>query len=396
MGKITIKQNENIFPSRIEGHHYITGKPVSIFVIGGIILEIKETRSVPKGFENVFLAPGFIDNQINGYANVDFSGDNLNIEGIIRATREILRDGVTSYMPTLVTNSHENLLRNFSILAEACRTDSTLNASIPGFHLEGPYISPVDGFRGCHQAEHIRKPAWNEFLEYQKAAGGKIIQVTVAPEVEGALDFIKRCTSEGIVIAIGHSNADSDQIRQAVENGATLSTHLGNGCANMIHRHNNPLWPQLANDKLTATIIADGNHLLPEEVKVFHRTKGTDNIILTSDVTYMAGMAPGKYIFAGMEVILKENGMLINASQDCLAGASFPLKKGVENIIEFAGTDLKDAVKMASENVARVYHLKDRGLLEPGKRADIVLIEKEGKKIRIRDTYKGGIPVPGK
>jgi N-acetylglucosamine-6-phosphate deacetylase len=163
----------------------------------------------------------------------------------------------------------------------------------------------------------------------------------------------------------------------------------------MIHRHNNPLWPQLANDKLTATIIADGNHLLPEEVKVFHRTKGTDNIILTSDVTYMAGMAPGKYIFAGMEVILKENGMLINASQNCLAGASFPLKKGVENILEFAGTDLKDAVKMASENAARIYDLKDRGSLEPGKRADIVLIEKEGRKIRIRETYKGGIPVSG-
>jgi N-acetylglucosamine-6-phosphate deacetylase len=251
----------------------------------------------------------------------------------------------------------------------------------------------VEGFRGCHQLEHIRKPSWEEFQFYQEAAGGRIIQVTVAPEVEGAQKFIKKCASSGIVVAIGHSNADSEQVRMAVENGAVLSTHLGNGCANMIHRHNNPLWPQLANDRLTATIIADGNHLLPEEVKVFVRAKGIDRIILTSDVIYLAGMAPGNYRFAGMEVTLKENGMLLNVSQNCLAGASFPLKKGVENVIEFAGVDLYEAVRMATENVARVYGLKDRGSLEAGKRADFVLIEKEGNKLKIRNTYKGGVPV---
>jgi N-acetylglucosamine-6-phosphate deacetylase len=393
MGRITIKPGENIVPSRIEGLHCITEKPVSIFVVGGVIVEIKEIKSLPKGYENLYVAPGLIDNQINGYANVDFSGDNLTVEGIISATREIVHDGVTSFLPTLVTNSHVNLIRNFRILAEACSRDATVNACIPGFHLEGPYISPEEGFRGCHQAEHIRKPDWQEFLQYQEAAGGKIIQVTVAPEAEGAMEFIKKCTDKGIVVAIGHSNANSEQIKMAVDNGARLSTHLGNGCANMIHRHNNPLWPQLANDKLTATIIADGNHLLPEELKVFYRAKGADNIILTSDVTYMAGLPPGRYTFAGMEVILKENGMLLNAEQNCLAGASFPLKKGVENMLEFEIANLGDAIRMASENPARIYRLADRGVLEAGKRADIVLIEKEGKKIRIRETFKGGVPV---
>jgi N-acetylglucosamine-6-phosphate deacetylase len=393
MGRIILKPGESRTPLKIEGLHYETGKPVSIFVIGGTIVEIKEIKALPKGDENVYVAPGFIDNQVNGYANVDFSGDDLTIQGIIDATNAIMKDGVTSFMPTLVTNSHEKLAGNFRILREACERDASVNAAIPGFHLEGPYISPEEGFRGCHQPEFIRKPLWEEFTIYQEAAGGRIIQVTVAPEIEGAQEFIRKCSSVGIVVAIGHSNANAEQVRIAVENGVKLSTHIGNGCANMIHRHNNPLWPQLANDNLTATIIADGNHLLPEEVKVFVKAKGIDRIILTSDVIYLAGMAPGNYRFAGMEVILKENGMLLNASQNCLAGASFPLKKGVENILEFAGVELYEAVKMASGNVARVYNLRDRGSLEAGKRADLVMIEKNGNKLNIRNTFKGGVPV---
>ncbi|HLN56633.1 MAG TPA: N-acetylglucosamine-6-phosphate deacetylase [Bacteroidales bacterium] len=390
--RIVVKPGSRSSVVRIEGLHYQTEKPVSIFCAGGTIVEIKEIKALPRGSENLYVAPGLIDNQVNGFANVDFSGNNLITEGVLKATEAILKEGVTTFMPTLITNSHENLIKNFRKLDEACRQYPLVAACVAGFHLEGPYISPVDGFRGCHSAEHVRKPLWNEFEEYRKASGGRIIQVTVAPEIDGAQEFIKKCASEGIMVAIGHSNATSAQIREAVENGARLSTHLGNGCANMIHRHNNPIWPQLDNDNLTATIIADGNHLLPEEIRVFLKAKGREKVILTSDVVYLAGMAPGNYTFSGMNVILKEDGTLLNAEQNVLAGASFPLRKGVENVMKFTGMPLKDAMFMASENVAYLYNLKDRGTIASGKKADLVLIEKKREELKIRQTYKDGIP----
>lgn len=230
----------------------------------------------------------------------------------------------------------------------------------------------------------------DEFMEYQKAADGKIIQVTIAPEIEGAMDFIRDCTKSGIIIALGHTNATAGQIAQAVENGAKLSTHLGNGCANFIHRHNNPIWPQLANDLLTTTVIADGHHLLPEELRVFYKVKGPGNIILTSDVIYLAGMAPGKYSFLGNDVILTNEGMLLNKELNCLAGASFPLKKGVGNIMSFTGCSLTKAINMASSNVAAIYSLQNRGKLSVGARADIILFGREGNQLLIKKTYLNG------
>jgi N-acetylglucosamine-6-phosphate deacetylase len=374
----------------VEGISYVTGNPVRIEIIGGIIKNIIETERLKDENINLFVSPGLIDNQINGYANVDFSGSNLHDGDVIEAAKAIWRDGVTSFLPTLITNSHENLIKNFTILDEAIRKNEMLRDSIPGFHLEGPYISPLEGFRGCHPVEYIRNPSWDEFNGYQKASVGRIIQVTIAPELEGAMEFIKQCTLNGIVVAMGHTNASSEQIRQAVENGVRLSTHLGNGCSNFIHRHNNPIWPQLANDQLIPSIVADGHHLLPDEMKVFYKAKGSDNIILTSDVTYLAGMAPGKYSFMGSDVILTAGGMLINTAQNCLAGASFPLKKGVENMMNVTGCSLTKAVDMASGNVARIYDLVGRGILASGSRADLILFERDGNQINIKKTYLNG------
>jgi N-acetylglucosamine-6-phosphate deacetylase len=214
--------------------------------------------------------------------------------------------------------------------------------------------------------------------------------VTLAPEIDGALEFISLCRSNGIVTAMGHTNSTADEISNAVKAGVSLSTHLGNGCANFIHRHNNPIWPQLANEQLTATIIADGFHLLPEELKVFFKVKGPDKLILTSDVIYLAGMAPGKYIFLESEVELTEQGMLQNTKLNCLAGASFPLKTGVANMMKFTGCPLDVAINMASSNVAAIYGLKDRGSISIGKRADLIFFEKDDYQLKIRKTYING------
>ena len=381
-------KGENHFA--VEALDYQSGKPVKVEISDGLIEDITETEGLKGEDGNLFIAPGLIDNQINGYANVDFSGSDLSAGSFTDAAHAIWRDGVTSFLPTLVTNSHDALIKNFTILDQALRNDELLRYSVPGFHLEGPYISPEEGYRGCHPVQFIRNPSWDEFTKYQNAAGGRIILVTIAPELEGATEFIRLCTENGITTSMGHTNSTTLQINSAVENGIRLSTHLGNGCANYIHRHNNPIWPQLANDKLTASIIGDGLHLLPEELKVFYKVKGPDNLILTSDVMYLAGMAPGKYTFLGSEVMLTEEGMLVNTELNCLAGASFPLIKGVENMIKYTDCSLSGAINMASGNVARIYGLADRGILAKGKRADLILFEKEGDKIKIRKTYLSG------
>ena len=377
-------------PFFIEGIHFETGKLVRIEIKDGLIAHILEISDAGKEGFKLFIAPGLIDNQINGYAGVDFSGEELSTEGIANAAKAIWSDGVTTFLPTILTNSHENLIKNFTILNDAINTEVCLHESIPGFHLEGPYISQEEGYRGCHPLKHIRRPSWREFMTYQEASGRRIIQVTLAPEIDGAMEFIKECVKNDIIVAIGHTGASSDQISKAVDIGARLSTHLGNGCANFIHRHNNPIWPQLANDRLTATLIADGLHLTRDELKVFYKVKGPEKIILTSDVTYLGGMAPGRYFFLGSEVILTEGGMLINTELNCLAGASFPLIKGVENIMNFTECHLSDAIKMASENASKIYVLNDRGNLEEGKRADLILFEKNGEKIKIDKTFLKG------
>jgi N-acetylglucosamine-6-phosphate deacetylase len=141
---------------------------------------------------------------------------------------------------------------------------------------------------------------------------------------------------------------------------------------------------------LIASVIADGLHLSQEEIRVFYKVKGPDNMILTSDVVYLAGMPPGKYTFLESEVILTEEGMLLNPELNCLAGASFPLKKGVENIMNFTDCSISDAINMASGNVARLYGLNDRGKLAPGRRADIIMFERMGNQLKVNKTFLKG------
>jgi N-acetylglucosamine-6-phosphate deacetylase len=377
----------------VEGVHYATGEPVRIIISDGLISTVERISGKDIPVNMPFLAPGLIDNQVNGCAAVDFSGNALTPSQILTAAKSIWKTGVTTFLPTLITGSHENLKRNFSVFARALEDNELLRDSIPGLHLEGPYISPEAGYRGCHPAEYIRKSSASELDEYIEASGRRIIQVTLAPETEGALELIRSYKSGTIVFAIGHTNAAASQIREAVDAGARLSTHLGNGCANMIHRHNNPIWPQLSDDRLVPSVIADGHHLTPEEINVFFRVKGAGNIILTSDIVCLAGMKPGMYTFLGAEVMLTEEGMLLNVKENCLAGASFPLIKGVENMMNFTGCSLHEALDMASVNVARIYNLDDRAVLTSGKRADIIQFERVKNKIVIRKTWLKGRPV---
>ena len=378
--------------TRVSGLLYSDLKPVTIEISNGVITKITRPGNIPGKESSYIIAPGFFDNQVNGFAGVSFTfgGSELDAEGIKKATRALWKEGVTSYLPTLTTNSNEILTKNLSVLAQAVHDESLLG-SIPGFHLEGPYISPVDGFRGAHPKQHVRLPDWNEFKEYQRTSGNKILEVTLAPELDGAMDFIRKCTQSGVVVALGHHNANREQIDQAVKLGARISTHLGNGCANMINRHLNPLWPQLANDHLMMSIIGDGFHLRPEEIAVFYKVKGPQKTIITSDVTHFAGMPAGKYTNSdGEEIELTSDGMLRFPAQNVLYGSASPVTKGVGNVMKVTGCSLAEAVGMASTNSAILYGLKDRGKIEPGLRADLILFTIEDSILKIRKTIVKG------
>ncbi len=376
----------------VEGIHFATGNPVQVKIKDGKILEVKNIKKLSDKNCKLIIAPGFFDNQINGFAGVSFSfgGGELTVEGVHKATRALWERGVTTYLPTLTTNSKEILIKNFSVLSKA-RDDESLLGSIPGYHLEGPYISPIDGYRGAHSKRFVREPDWNEFMEFYEAAGKDILTVTVAPEIEGAMDFIKKCTDLGIVISLGHHNGTAQQISEAVQNGAKTCTHLGNGCANSINRHDNPLWPQLSNDGLMISIICDGFHLRPEEIRVFSKAKGYDKTIITSDVTSYAGLKPGIYKnIDGDDIELTVDGKIQYPAQQVLAGSASSIDKGVGHAMKVTGCSLADAIGMASTNPAKLYGLNDRGTLELGKRADLILFTLDNYVVNIQKTFVKG------
>jgi N-acetylglucosamine-6-phosphate deacetylase len=268
-------------------------------------------------------------------------------------------------------------------------SDHDLSLSIPGFHLEGPYISPLPGYRGAHLEKHIRPPDWAEFSKLQEAASKGIRLITMAPEVPGALVFIRKCTEAVVVVSLGHHNGSSDIIRQAVDEGASLSTHLGNGCANMIHRHDNPLWPQLAEDRLSATLIADGFHLTRDEILCFSRMKGIERLILVSDALDLAGLPPGEYLRGERKILLTPDVATYPVEQ-VLAGAVSSLRTAVSNMMRFTGCSLADAIQMASTNPARLIGLNNRGEIRPGLRADLILFTLEEGDIIIQQTIVAG------
>ena len=371
----------------VKGIFYLDGDPISIRILDGKIIRI-DRLSPATETPKVFVAPGLIDLQINGFMGIDFSDQNLITEDIRKVTKALWKEGVTTFLPTIITNDQKRLKKSFMILAGVL-DDDELGLSIPGFHLEGPYISPMQGFRGVHPEKYIRPPDWDEFAELQRAARNGIRLITLAPEVNGAISFIRRCTEAGLVVSLGHHNGSSAIIKQAVDAGASISTHLGNGCANMINRHDNPLWPQLADDRITATIIVDGFHLNKDEVQCFYKMKGVEHTILVSDAVDLAGLPPGDYIREEKLVVLTPN-VAKYPAENVLFGASSSISTGVSNIMRFTNCSLGNAIQMASTNPAKTLGLSNIGGINLGKRADLILFTIEDGRMVIQETIVSG------
>ena len=375
---------------------YDTLRPVRIELDGAKIARISAAEDAS---DLPLVAPGLVDLQINGYAGIEFNDPQLTLEKVQKVAVAFDRFGVTRFLATCTTDGYDVFHHSFATISRAMRELPAVGRRIAGIHMEGPYIAPDDGPRGAHPRKHVRKPDWGEFCRLQDAAEGKIKLLTLSPEYDGAAEFIAKVAKTGVLVAIGHTQATSDQIQAAADAGARMSTHLGNGAHPIIKRHPNYIWDQLAEDRLTASLITDGHHLPPAVVKAMVRAKTPARCVLVSDITMMGGMPAGKYQTGLGELEVLESGKLVPAGQpDILAGASQPLDLCVANAVRFAGIDLKRAIEMASQTPARLIGEPSLGL-EVGAAADLFLFRlPDGDRgpLQVTATIVQGEPVYGK
>lgn len=370
------------------GRRVEDGQPVEVVVEDEFIYEVRACSHD----DVAWISPGFIDLQVNGYGGDDVNAPAVDAATIIRLSRKVLATGVTTFLPTIITSSEESISLALRAVQQARGLDPVVAAMIPYVHLEGPYISPVDGARGAHPREHVRSPSLEEFERWQQVSGGLVGLVTISPHWEEAEKYIASVTSSGVHVAIGHTDASPEKIRKGIEAGARLSTHLGNGIADMIPRHGNPVWTQLADDRLNASFIADGHHLPADTLTAMMRAKGVGRSILVSDAVALAGMPPGSYETpVGGAVVLEESGRLSLKGTEFLAGAAVPLKDGIARAMAMTGVSLRDAVRMATENPGRF--TGDRGRLQVGARSDLVrfAFNKQGTGLQIESVVLAGV-----
>jgi N-acetylglucosamine-6-phosphate deacetylase len=375
----------------IQGKIPETESPVNIVVENGKIIRIEpyqKDSSCDFGGTDLYLCSGFFDPQVNGFAGVDFNSPLLTTEGFHQAARSLVSTGVTRFLPTLITSSHERMVHQLKIIAKELRSDPFLQKMCVGIHLEGPYISPEDGPRGAHPCEFIRLPQWEELERFQEVCEGQIKLITLAPEVKGAIPFIEKAIAHGIVIGIGHSDASEDMIEEAVQAGARLSCHLGNAPSGLLARYEKNIQKQLVMNQLMASIIADGVHLPDDLVKNYIRAKGFDRIVLTTDSMAGAGASPGRYTLGGLEVEVgpDRTARLVGTSR--LAGSTLTMDRAVTNVIRFAGVDLTSAIQMAAKNAQKLFP-EATGEILPGQSVDLVLFEYQDELI-VKSTWMDG------
>jgi N-acetylglucosamine-6-phosphate deacetylase len=321
--------------------------------------------------EDDWVAPAFWDIQINGRWGHSFSSPDLTVEQVATIVRAQGPLGTARLCPTLITAPVEHLFHGVRMIAAACEAFPDVAARVVGIHLEGPFISERDGYRGAHSAESIRDPDWSLMQELQEASGGRIVLMTLAPERIGAIEFIRHATAAGVVIALGHTAADDATIRAATEAGARLSTHLGNGIASELPRHPNSIWLQAASTELVASLIADGHHLDLATLRVLALAKGPTHTILISDASPLAGLPPGVY----GEWAIDPSGKIVVAGTPYLAGSNQGLEVGVQNLLATSGYTLEQAIQTVSATPARLLG-KQVPRLARGEPADLVIFRR--------------------
>ncbi|WP_418606984.1 amidohydrolase family protein [Georgenia sp. SUBG003] len=366
-----------------------SGRLVTVTVEDDVVRHVR-TRD-DDGAAHPWIAPGLVDLQVNGFGGHDVNGPGVTADDVVALTAALARAGTTTFVPTVVTASEEDIDRSLRAVVEARRRDPAVRHAIPFVHLEGPHISEEDGPRGAHPLDQVRPPDVAELDRWQATADGLVGIVTISPHHPGSVEYTEAATATGVVVAVGHTHAGPEQIRAVVDAGATLSTHLGNGAHAVLARHPNYIWAQLAEDRLTAGFIADGHHLPGDTLTAMLRAKGLDRSVLVSDSVALAGLPAGSYETpVGGHVELSDDGRLNVAGTPYLAGAARSLADGVAEVCRLAGLSLADALRLATTNPSRL--VPGRGRLVPGAPADLVLFDHSpgDRSLTLRQVVAGG------
>jgi N-acetylglucosamine-6-phosphate deacetylase len=346
-----------------------------IEIEGGIIASVRPCAP-PFGQDtmNIWAAPAFWDIQINGRWGYSFSSPDLTVEQVCEIVRAQAALGTARLCPTLITAPRDDMLHGVQTIAAACDSFPDVAQMVLGIHLEGPFLSEQDGYRGAHPKDAICDPDWAFFESLQRASGQRIVLVTLAPERPGAIEFIRQASTSGVVIALGHTAADGATIGKAVQAGARLSTHLGNGIAATLVRHPNPIWHQAAQDDLFASFIADGHHVDLNTLKVLARAKGPARTILVSDASPLSGLPAGTYGDWAVEA----EGKIVVAGTPYLAGSNQSLDVGLLTLLNATSWPLGESIATVTRNPALLLG-RPVPSLQPGQPANVVHFQTDEK-----------------
>ena len=361
MGKVIIHAEVYTGETVIADGFVRFGKEIS--AVGNMSEYVAETDEEVIDASGSRLVPGFIDvHSHGGYGKDNMDGD---ADEINRMIGKMHQEGITSYFPTTMTQSNENIEKALVGIRKAAEK----NPVIQGVHLEGPFISAV--FKGAQPEEHIKLPDADLMRRWQELSGGLIRLVTYAPETSNATAFEKYCLDNQIVLSVGHSNARRSQLQQSK---ASHITHLYNAQRGLHHREPGVTGHAFLEDDIYVEMIVDGLHIDPEMVKIAFKQKGADRIELITDAMRAKGMGDGISELGGQKVIVKDGEARLESGN--LAGSVLEFQKAFENVISFTGCSISDAVKMSSVNQAREFGLVRKGSIAPGKDADMVLLSK--------------------
>ncbi len=379
----------------LEGIHYRSRKVIRLGMRDGRIYSLTEVdeasaSSASSGSKLPVIAPGLVDLQINGMKGIDFNDPELLPRQLEEVALLLLKEGVTRFYPTLITGPVERTSYLIKTFMDLQTIGGTAAAMVGGLHLEGPFISKEDGPRGAHSLKYCLDPDISQLQRWQEEAEGFIKIITLAPELPGSEELIRASVELGMVVAIAHTAANTEQIQRAVDAGATLSTHLGNGCHPVLPRHPNHIWDQLASEELYVSMIADGFHLPESVLKVFHAVKG-EKTILVSDGMSFTGMEPGLYDSpsTGRVCLTAEGNLHREGFPKLLAGSAGTLLKGVRNMSILVG--MTPGWEMGSVNPLKAMNLASGDGLQVGAPADLVLLEDGGEALNISRVYKKGM-----
>jgi N-acetylglucosamine-6-phosphate deacetylase len=304
-------------------------------------------------FRPVRPVTGFFDLQANGFAGVDFQQAGLPAAELAHAVHALWARQTNRILLTLITDRIDLLCRKLQNVEAFRRRDRPGAATIAGYHIEGPYLSPIRGFSGAHDARLMRRPNIREFERLWDASGGNIRLVTIAPELPGSPEFIAHVVARGVRVSAGHSNVSDRDLDESIAAGLSLCTHLGNGVPQRLHRHDNVVQRLLARDELYAAFIPDGIHLPPAVLKNFVRAKPVNRVLFTTDCMSAASSPPGRYRVGYMEIEVGADGVVRQPGERrFFAGSSLTMDAAAQRVQAMVGWSRAQAVAACSSRVA--------------------------------------------